>query len=203
MESGVKEILVPIWSDKNQKDIKWYKASKQVDGSYVVHMNIANHKYNRGTYTTHVYMYGDIGKQHGMVVGNTSLPNIHTKLEAEIKNINQDKGCYDVIVKGQIDSGIIEILVPIWSDKKQNDIKWYKASKQADGTYIVHMNYGNHQFNTGMYNTHVYMYGNNGKYHGIVLPLTKVSANLVTDDLSAEIINVNQNKGTFDVVVYT
>ncbi|WP_244478664.1 GBS Bsp-like repeat-containing protein, partial [Enterococcus cecorum] len=65
------------------------------------------------------------------------------------------------------------------------------------------MNYGNHQFNTGMYNTHVYMYGNNGKYHGIVLPLTKVSANLVTDDLSAEIINVNQNKGTFDVVVYT
>ncbi len=203
IDSGIKEILVPIWSSKNQNDIKWYKASKQVDGSYVVHMNIANHKYNRGTYTTHVYMYGNNGKQHGMVVGNTSLPNIHTKLEAEIKNINQDKGSYDVIVKGQIDSGIREILVPIWSDKKQNDIKWYKASKQADGSYIVHMNFGNHQFNTGMYNTHVYMYGNNGKYHGIVLPLTKVSANLVTDDLSAEIINVNQNKGTFDVVVYT
>ncbi|MCJ0590961.1 GBS Bsp-like repeat-containing protein, partial [Enterococcus cecorum] len=127
----------------------------------------------------------------------------HSFNGSEIKNINQDKGSYDVIVKGQIDSGIREILVPIWSDKKQNDIKWYKASKQADGSYIVHMNYGNHQFNTGMYNTHVYMYGNNGKYHGIVLPLTKVSANLVTDDLSAEIINVNQNKGTFDVVVYT
>ncbi|MCJ0587956.1 GBS Bsp-like repeat-containing protein, partial [Enterococcus cecorum] len=78
----------------------------------------------------------------------------HSFNGSEIKNINQDKGSYDVIVKGQIDSGIREILVPIWSDKKQNDIKWYKASKQADGSYIVHMNYGNHQFNTGMYNTH-------------------------------------------------
>ncbi|MCJ0588470.1 GBS Bsp-like repeat-containing protein, partial [Enterococcus cecorum] len=157
IDSGVKEILVPIWSDKNQKDIKWYKASKQADGSYIVHMNIANHKYNRGTYTTHVYMYGNNGKQHGMVVGNTVLPDIHTKLDAEIKNINQDKGSFDVVIKGQIDSGVREILVPIWSDKNQKDIKWYEANKQADGSYVVHMNISNHKYNRGTYTTHVYM----------------------------------------------
>ena len=33
--------MCQFWLDKNQKDIKWYKASKQSDGSYVVHMNIA------------------------------------------------------------------------------------------------------------------------------------------------------------------
>lgn len=203
IDSGVREILVPIWSDKNQKDIKWYKASKQADGSYVVHMNIANHKYNRGTYTTHVYMYGNNGKQHGMVVGTTNLPDIVTKLEATIINNNLDKGTYDVVIKGQIDSGIKEILVPIWSAKDQSDIKWYKAARQSDGSYIVHMNFSNHKFSTGTFNTHVYMYGNSEKQRGIVLPLTKVSANSVTDALSAEIININQNKGTFDVVVYT
>ena len=203
IDSGIKEILVPIWSAKDQNDIKWYKASKQADGSYVVHMNIANHKYNRGTYTTHVYMYGNNGKQHGMVVDTTNLPDIVTKLEATIINNNLDKGTYDVVIKGQIDSGIKEILVPIWSAKDQSDIKWYKAARQSDGSYIVHMNFSNHKFSTGTFNTHVYMYGNSGKQRGIVLPLTKVSANSVTDALSAEIININQNKGTFDVVVYT
>ena len=203
IDSGIKEILVPIWSAKDQNDIKWYKASKQADGSYVMHMNIANHKYNRGTYTTHVYMYGNNGKQHGMVVDTTNLPDIVTKLEATIINNNLDKGTYDVVIKGQIDSGIKEILVPIWSAKDQSDIKWYKAARQSDGSYIVHMNFSNHKFSTGTFNTHVYMYGNSGKQRGIVLPLTKVSANSVTDALSAEIININQNKGTFDVVVYT
>ena len=203
IDSGIKEILVPIWSDKNQKDIKWYKANKQTDGTYVVHMSIANHKYNRGTYTTHVYMYGNNGKQHGMVVGNTSLPDIHSKLEAEIKNVNQAKGSYDVVIKGQIDSGIKEILVPIWSAKDQNDIKWYKASKQADGSYVVHMNIANHKFNVGNYNTHIYMYGNNGSIKSIALNNLSLFASEITEALSGEIKNINQQKGTFDVYIYT
>ncbi|CAI3491613.1 GBS Bsp-like repeat-containing protein [Enterococcus cecorum] len=199
IDSGVREILVPIWSDENQKDIKWYKASKQSDGSYVVHMNIANHKYNRGTYTTHVYMYGNNGKQHGMVVGNTALPDVNTKLDAEIKHVNKDKGSYDVVIKGQIDSGVREILVPIWSDKNQKDIKWYKASKQADDSYIVHMNIANHKYNRGTYTTHVYMYGNNGKQHGMVVGNTILPD--VHSKLEAEIKNVNQAEGSYDVVI--
>ena len=203
IDSGVREILVPIWSDKNQKDIKWYEANKQADGSYVVHMNISNHKYNRGTYTTHVYMYGNNGKQHGMVVGNTALPDIHTKLDAEIKNINQNKGSYDVVIKGQIDSGIKEILVPIWSAKDQNDIKWYKASKQVDGSYVVHMSIANHKYNRGTYTTHVYMYGNCGNKKSIALNSFYLSASEITEALSGEIKNINQQKGTFEVYIYT
>ena len=199
IDSGIKEILVPIWSDKNQKDIKWYKASKQADGSYIVHMNIANHKYNRGTYTTHVYMYGNNGKQHGMVVGNTTLPDVHSKLEAEIKNVNQAKGSYDVVINGQIDSGIKEILVPIWSAKDQNDIKWYKAEKQVDGSYVVHMNIANHKYNRGTYTTHVYMYSNNGKQHGIVVGNVEIKN--IPNTLSGKIINVNQTNSSYDVVI--
>ncbi|MGO5335173.1 GBS Bsp-like repeat-containing protein, partial [Enterococcus cecorum] len=93
----------------------------------------------------------------------TNLPDINTKLEAEIKNVNVQNGSYDVVVNGQISSGIKEIYVPIWSDKNQKDIKWYKASKQSDGSYVVHMNIANHKYNRGEYMTHVYMYGNNGK----------------------------------------
>ena len=199
ISSGIKEIYVPIWSDKKQKDIKWYKASKQADGSYLVHMNIANHKYNRGEYMTHVYMYGNNGKVKAKSLGYTNLPDVTTKLEAEIKNVNEQMGTYDVVVKGQISSGIKEIYVPIWSDKKQKDIKWYKASKQSDGSYIVHMNIANHQYNRGEYMTHVYMYGNNGKVKAKSLGYTNLPD--VNTKLEAEIKNVNEQKGTYDVVV--
>ncbi|MHC5188785.1 GBS Bsp-like repeat-containing protein [Enterococcus cecorum] len=200
---GIKEIYVPIWSDRNQKDIKWYKASKQSDGSYLVHMNIANHKYNRGEYMTHVYMYGDNGKVKAKSLGYTSLPDNYNKLTAEIIHLNGLNGTYDVVVKGQIDSGIKEIYVPIWSDKNQKDIKWYKASKQSDGSYVVHMNIANHKFNTGIYTTHVYMYANNGKVKAKGLPTVNVTATNLAEAVSAEITNINQSKGTFDVIVYT
>ncbi|MDT2796126.1 GBS Bsp-like repeat-containing protein [Enterococcus cecorum] len=203
ISSGIKEIYVPIWSNKSQKDIKWYKASKQADSSYVVHMNIANHKYNRGEYMTHVYMYGNNGKVKAKSLGYTNLPDVNTKLEAEIKNVNVQNGSYDVVVSGQISSGIKEIYVPIWSDKNQKDIKWYKASKQSDGSYVVHMNIANHKFNTGIYTTHVYMYANNGKVKAKGLPTVNVTATNLAEAVSAEITNINQSKGTFDVIVYT
>ena len=199
IESGVKEILVPIWSDKNQKDINWYKASKQADSSYLVHMNIANHKYNRGTYTTHVYMYGNNGKVKAKSLGYTNLPDINTKLEAEIKNVNEQKGTYDVVVKGQISSGIREIYVPIWSDKKQKDIKWYQAEKQPNGVYIVHMDIAKHKHNRGQYMTHVYMYGNNGKVKAKSLGYTEIK-NLL-NILKGSIVNVSQENKSFDVEI--
>ncbi|WP_438835309.1 SH3 domain-containing protein [Streptococcus pluranimalium] len=70
--SGLKEVRVPIWSTKdNQDDIVWYKASKEVDGTYKLSVNIANHKNNRGEYNIHLYYVIDSGKQIG--VGGTKI----------------------------------------------------------------------------------------------------------------------------------
>ena len=197
--SGIHHVKVPIWSAKDQSDIKWYDAVKQADGSYLVHMNIANHKYHRGIYRTHVYMYNNDHSGKAIVVNDINLPDVKTKLEAEINNINIAKGTYDVVINGQINSGIREILVPIWSSKSQNDIKWYKAEKQADESYVVHMNIANHKYNRGTYTTHVYMYGNNGRQHGMVVGNTTLPD--VNTKLDAEIKNVNQDEGSYDVVI--
>ncbi|MFR2572110.1 MAG: GBS Bsp-like repeat-containing protein [Streptococcus salivarius] len=52
----VKEVRVPIWSDKNgQDDLTWYHADKQSDGSYKVHVDTASHKGDAGTYSVHLY----------------------------------------------------------------------------------------------------------------------------------------------------
>ena len=197
--SGIHHVRVPIWSTKNQSDIKWYDAVKQADGSYLVHMSISNHKNHRGSYHTHVYMYNNDHTGKAIALSNTNLPDVNTKLEAEIKNVNVQNGSYDVVVKGQISSGIKEIYVPIWSDKRQKDIKWYKASKQSEGSYIVHMNIANHKYNRGEYMTHVYMYGNNGKVKAKSLGYTNLPDKHTK--LTAEIVHVNGLHGTYDVVV--
>ncbi|RBR33829.1 hypothetical protein EB06_00665 [Enterococcus cecorum] len=201
--SGISKVQVPIWSAKDQNDLKWYDAQRQADGSYIVHMNIKNHKHHRGVYTTHIYMTANSGKQKAINIGTTNLPDMYTKLEGTITNINKEQGTYDVVIKGQIDSGIKKIQVPIWSTKDQNDIKWYDAQKQADGSYIVHMNIKNHKFNTGTYNTHIYMTSNVGKTKAIALSKTNVEAKAIKEAISADIVNINQIKGTFDVFVYT
>ncbi|WP_235426187.1 N-acetylmuramoyl-L-alanine amidase [Enterococcus cecorum] len=59
--SGVKSVRVPIWT--NAKDIKWYQAKKQKDGTWTVHMDIRNHNYSKGSYTTHVYMTSNDGHE--------------------------------------------------------------------------------------------------------------------------------------------
>ena len=33
-KSGVKEVLVPVWSKSNQSDLVWHETKKQSDGSY-------------------------------------------------------------------------------------------------------------------------------------------------------------------------
>ena len=197
----MREVRVPIWSAKDQNDLKWYQATKQADGSYVVHMNISNHKYNRGLYTTHVYMYGNDGSVKAISLGQTEIPAIPTQLTGKIININQTNGSYDVVINATHGSGIREVKVPIWSQENQSDIKWYQAEKQTDGTYLVHMNISNHQLHSGVYTTHVYMYANDESVHAISLGQTVMDNELLMNTIGAKIFNVNVSQGKYDVII--
>ena len=41
----IEKIQVPIWADVNQKDIIWYTARQDLEGNYVVDVDIADHEY--------------------------------------------------------------------------------------------------------------------------------------------------------------
>lgn len=92
-------------------------------------------------------------------------------IEGTIKNVNQENGTYDVVVRvnAEIKSGIKKVEVPIWQRADQTDLKWYQAEKQNDGTWLVHMNIANHQYHRGVYTTHVYVYANDGSSKGLIL----------------------------------
>ncbi|OUZ13600.1 hypothetical protein A5869_002346, partial [Enterococcus cecorum] len=193
---AVDNVKVPIWSTPNQSDLVWYPAQKQADGTWVVHMNIKNHKYHTGKYTTHVYMYTKNQGIHAINIGQTAIQGIKDQLNANVTNVNQQNGTYDVMIHATSQAGIREVYVPTWSAPDQSDIVWYKATKQSDGNYSIRINARNHKNHRGTYISHVYAYSNSGNVTAINAGKTKLN-----EVVSAEIKNINSKAGTYDVVV--
>lgn len=65
--------------------------------------------------------------------------------------------------------------VPVWSTQGgQDDIIWYNATKQNDGTYKVAINVKDHKNNSGEYNVHLYYEQNDGSLKGVSATRTTV-----------------------------
>lgn len=57
--------------------------------------------------------------------------------------------------------------LPTWSSENgQDDIVWYTAAKQPNGTYKITVNANKHKGSTGEYNIHLYYVQNNGEMVG-------------------------------------
>ena len=156
----VKEVRVPIWSDKNgQDDLTWYHADKQSDGSYKVHVDTASHKGDAGTYSVHLYYMLD-GKRTYITETKATVPQItETQVTGKLTISNQTSNGFDVVVTNVSGGGkeVKEVRVPIWSDKNgQDDLTWYHADKQSDGSYKVHVDTASHKGDAGTYSVHLY-----------------------------------------------
>ena len=153
----VKEVRVPIWSDKNgQDDLTWYHADKQSDGSYKVHVDKASHKGDAGTYSVHLYYMLD-GKRTYITETTATVPG--SQVTGKLTITNQTSNGFDVVVTNVSGGGktVQEVRVPIWSDKNgQDDLAWYHADKQSDGSYKVHVDTASHKGDAGTYSVHLY-----------------------------------------------
>ena len=153
----VKEVRVPIWSDKDgQDDLTWYHADKQSDGSYKVHVDKASHKGDAGTYSVHLYYMLD-GKRTYVTETTATVPE--SQVTGELTITNQTSNGFDVVVTNVSGGGkaVQEVRVPIWSDKNgQDDLTWYHADKQSDGSYKVHVDTASHKGDAGTYFVHLY-----------------------------------------------
>ena len=196
----VKEVRVPIWSDTNgQDDLTWYHADKQSDGSYKVHVDTASHKGDAGTYSVHLY-YMLNGKRTYITETKATVPqSTESQVTGKLTINNQTSNGFDVVVTNVSGGGKIvqEVRVPIWSDKNgQDDLTWYHADEQSDGSYKVHVDTASHKCDAGAYSVHLY-YMLNGKRTYITETKATVPESQVTGKLT---IN-NQTSNGFDVVV--
>ena len=199
----VKEVRVPIWSDKNgQDDLTWYHADKQSDGSYKVHVDTASHKGDAGTYSVHLYYMLD-GKRTYITETKATVPqSTESQVTGKLTISNQTSNGFDVVVTN-VSGGskeVKEVRVPIWSDKNgQDDLTWYHADKQSDGSYKVHVDTASHKGDAGTYSVHLY-YMLNGKRTYITE--TKATVPQATESqVTGKLTISNQTSNGFDVVI--
>lgn len=202
--NGVKEVLVPSWSLVNgQDDLVWHKASRQSDGSYRVTIKSSEHKNSLGNYRADVYIVDNTNQRH--YVTETIVDVKHNKPVGTISvvNNNKDTGTFDVIISDVYSSkGVRTVQVPIWSEKDgQDDIRWYEATRQANGTYTVNVQATNHKNSTGLYNIHLYYILNDGSQVGVGGTTTTVEFRNAKTKTQTYITNVNSEAGSFTVVV--
>ena len=202
--NGVKEVLVPSWSLVNgQDDLVWHKASRQSDGSYRVTIKASDHKNSLGNYRADVYIVDNANQRH--YVTETIVDVKHNKPVGTISvvNNNKDTGTFDVIISDVYSSkGVRTVQVPIWSEKDgQDDIIWYEATRQANGTYTVNVQATNHKNSTGLYNIHLYYILNDGSQVGVGGTTTTVEFRNAKTKTQTYITNVNSEAGSYTVVV--
>ena len=202
--NGVKEVLVPSWSLVNgQDDLVWHKASRQSDGSYRVTIKSSEHKNSLGNYRADLYIVDNANQRH--YVTETIVDVKHNKPVGTISvvNNNKDTGTFDVIISDVYSpKGVRTVQVPIWSEKDgQDDIRWYEATRQANGTYTVNVQATNHKNSTGLYNIHLYYILNDGSQVGVGGTTTTLEFRNAKTKTQTYITNVNSEAGSYTVVV--
>ena len=126
-------------------------------------------------------------------------------LSGKIDIVNNDTmaGRFDVVISNvKAPNGVRSVSVPIWSETGgQDDLVWYTANRQANGTYTVNVKAADHKNSTGLYNVHLYYVQNNGQMTGVggtttTVAIGKKNQTPVSADLT---IAKSEKDGTFTI----
>ena len=202
--TGIKEILVPSWSLENgQDDLVWHKANRQSDGSYRVTIKASDHKNSLGNYRADLYIVDNDNNRHFVTETVVTVKHDNPTGIISVVNNNKDTGNFDVIIKDVYSpKGVRTVQVPTWSDKDgQDDIRWYEATRQANGDYKVSVKASDHKNSTGKYHVHLYYIQDDGSRVGVGTATTDVEFRNAMTKTQAAIKNVNATNGTYTVAV--
>ncbi|MGQ7537141.1 GBS Bsp-like repeat-containing protein [Streptococcus suis] len=192
----IASVILPTWSQTD--DLRWYEATRQSDGSYKLTVNKKDHKYRTGTYTVHLYYKDTSGGLTGAGGTTTHLSEVKPTGTITIENRNDAQGTFDVrVTHVSSPKDIASVILPTWS--QTDDLRWYEATRQSDGSYKLTVNKKDHKYRTGTYTVHLYYKDSNGGLTGAGGTTTHLSEVKPTGTITIE--NRNDAQGTFDVRV--
>ena len=133
------------------------------------------------TFTANGTFYVKVLNSSGSAVG--SKESVINKIDksnptftgAEVKNVSVSG--YDVYIYGVSDvgSGIKQVLFPTWTATNgQDDIIWGSGTNEGNGTWHYRVNISEHNNETGIYNTHIYVYDNVENTGAIAVPTQNI-----------------------------
>ena len=139
------KIMFAVWSDKNgQDDLIWYtadshgKTTAKYTGSY-------------GKYHIHTYQ-----NLNGKMTGLNGTSIIVPEPSAKVTIAKASETSYKVTVS-DVPVYISSVQLPTWTQANdQDDLIWYKTTKDSNTTYSAIISVAEHNLESGRYNVHVY-----------------------------------------------
>ncbi|HFR3977721.1 TPA: GBS Bsp-like repeat-containing protein, partial [Streptococcus suis] len=134
-----------------------------------------------------------------------SMVEVNTSKEPNgtitIENRNDVTGTFDVRVTNIVSpKEVASVLLPTWSQVGgYDDLRWYEATRQTDGSYKLTVNKKDHKYRTGNYVVHLYYKDSTGGLTGAGGTTTHLSEVKPSGTITIE--NRNDVTGTFDVRV--
>lgn len=159
---NVQGVTFPAWSSvKGQDDLRWYTGKYDSNTKlWYVDIPMEKHK-DAGVMVAHTYINTPKGLMFSR--GDTFIVPKLAFTSAKIEPTNTS-GRFKVVLQVNQPERVERVRVPIWSEKNgQDDIKWYSAVKQSDGSYTVDFDYKNHKYDLGKYFVHAYLYSTTGQ----------------------------------------
>ena len=148
------KVMIPVWSEANgQDDLVWYAAKKGSDGNWTYTVDLTAHN-STGRYQIHVY--GTKAGKQALIARTTAnvakLPDTKTPMVKAV--VSEKLGTMQITV---VNAGAYnKVMIPVWSEiNGQDDIVWYTAAKQTDGSWTYTVNLKQHN-SVGAYQIHVY-----------------------------------------------
>ena len=177
------DLKFAVWSRENgQDDLVWYPAEKTAEDTYVCDVNVADHN-STGIYDIHAYSYDGTPEMVAHTTAEvTELPTVPS-LRAEVS-----EDCAEMAVTFAGGESVNDLRFAVWSEENgQDDIRWYKAEKNADGewTYVVDLS-AHHS--AGTYNIHVYSFDGTPSMldHTTVQVHTAVGSRLLKAEITSD-----------------
>ncbi len=186
-------IKFAVWSDENgQDDIVWYNA----DQTGAAYADLRKHR-DYGKYNIHTY----VNRNGKMVYLNEIVVDVKASGTVTISNVDSQTGSFDVTISNiTAPRGLTKVYVPTWTEAGgQDDIKWYEANRQSDGSYKLTVNKVNHKSEVGNYQVHVYYRGEDGSMTGIGATTVNMPELKASGTVTA--INVNDQDGSYEVKI--
>ena len=153
---GHTKVKFAVWSMENgQDDLAWYNAEKQADGNWACKVDLTKH-HSTGNYQIHAYAStgdSDTMRMAGHVVAQIAAFD-DVKPPKVVATVTADYSSIRITVRNA--ESYDRVLLPVWSEADgQDDLVWYKAEKQAGGSWTYSVNLADHN-STGRYLIHAY-----------------------------------------------
>ncbi len=168
----IHDIQLPTWTSKNnQDDLKWYKATKQSDGSYTYTFYAKNHNFEAGHYNVHVYGTSEVIHSFVALSGSDGIDLTFnqslSKPTVTVQNHNAANGTLQVVIaETETSKDVASVSVAAWSDPNQKNIHWYTSSKVSNGKVVITVDEKYHHNLSADYTIHVYVKTKDGETIG-------------------------------------